>query len=151
MENFLRVKKLRHNVKLPERAHPDDAGIDFFWNPSKNKEYVSIHSGGGYVLETGVAVEIPKGTMLEIKNKSSIASNLQLVVGACVVDHGYSGEVMIDMHNLGLDSQKIEAGQKIAQGVLIPILTPKVEEISHEPYHGNTERGDGGFGSTGSR
>jgi len=151
MSSFLKVKKLRDGVKLPERAHPDDAGIDFFWNPSKTKKVVNIHPNGEYLFETGVAVEIPKGTMLEIKNKSSIASRLQLVVGACVVDHGYSGEVMIDMHNLGIDSQRIEAGQKIAQGVLIPILTPKIEEISHIPYHGSTDRGEGGFGSTGSK
>jgi len=148
-KSFLRVKPLRPGVKVPTRAHAGDAGVDFYWNPSTRRSSANIHSCSGYTFETGVAVEIPEGTMLEIKNKSSVASKYQLLVGACVIDHGYSGEVFIDIHNVGGFTQEIKPGQKIAQGVLVPVFTPQVEVIDYTPYGGKTTRGSGGFGSTG--
>lgn len=148
-KSFIRVKPLRDKVKLPVRAHESDAGIDFYWNPSKPVKIINIHSAQNSLLETGVAIEIPEGTMLEVKNKSGIASKDQLVVGACVVDHGYSGEVFIDLHNVGEFTKTLKRGQKIAQGVLVPVLTPKIEVIDYIPYEGKSTRGSGGFGSTG--
>ena len=131
--------------------HEWDAGIDLFWcSQSPDPHTHIIPSGGSSLLGTGIAVEIPRDTMLEIKNKSSIASKLDLVVGACVVDCGYSGEIFVDIHNIGPDDQYIISGEKIAQAVLIPVYTPVVEEIKYTPYSEGSSRGSGGFGSTGS-
>ena len=103
-------------------------------------------------MPTGIKVEVPHGYMLEIKNKSGIASKRQLVTGACVVDPGYDGEIFVNLHNLGTGTQTISPGDKIAQAVLIPIIHCDVEEV----YDGgilnaDSTRGIGGFGSTGDR
>ena len=88
--------------------------------------------------------------MLQIMNKSGIASKKTLVTGACVVDSGYDGEVFIDLHNIGNDNQRVVEGQKIAQAVLVPIVVPSLEEIEEDNIYGkSTVRGAGGFGSTG--
>ena len=88
--------------------------------------------------------------MLEVKNKSGIASKRQLVVGACVVDSGYDGEVFINLHNIGNTTQILKSGDKLAQVVLVPVNTCGFEVVTGE-INNNTERGDGGFGSTGER
>jgi dUTP pyrophosphatase len=88
--------------------------------------------------------------MLQVMNKSGIATKKQLVVGACVVDSGYSGEVFVNLHNIGNKEVYIHPGQKIAQAVLLPVLTPAIEEVpTDQVYDDETTRGDGGFGSTG--
>ena len=87
--------------------------------------------------------------MLEIKNKSGIASKRQLLVGACVVDAGYDGEVYVNLHNTSTETQTIEPGQKIAQAVLTPIVTCGVEEVFEDLLNTNSARATGGFGSTG--
>ena len=87
--------------------------------------------------------------MLEVKNKSGIASKKQLIVGACVVDSGYDGEVLVNLHNLSPESRIIEPGQKIAQAVLTPIVTCGVGEVTEDSLNRTSTRGAGGFGSTG--
>lgn len=89
--------------------------------------------------------------MLEIKNKSSIASKRQLVVGACVVDSGYNGEVFVNLHNIGFGSQHLEPGQKIAQAVLIPVSYCEIDEMINDDLNKSSTRGDGALGSTGDR
>ena len=87
--------------------------------------------------------------MLEIKNKSGIAFKRQLLVGACVIDPGYDGEVFVNLHNVGTSTQTIEPGQKIAQAVLTPIVTCNIEEVFRDSLNQQSTRQDGGFGSTG--
>jgi dUTP pyrophosphatase len=88
--------------------------------------------------------------MLEVKNKSGIASKKQLVTGACVVDSGYDGELFVNLHNIGERAQVVEPGQKIAQGVFVKIEQPMLIEISEDNiYGGTTARGTGALGSTG--
>ena len=95
-------------------------------------------------------MEVPYGYMLEIKNKSGIASKRQLITGACVVDPGYDGEIYVNLHNIGSATQTIRPGDKIAQAVLIPIIHCKVEEVfDGEILNIDSTRGTGGFGSTG--
>ena len=90
--------------------------------------------------------------MLEIKNKSSIAAKKQLLVGACVVDSGYNGEIFINLHNVGKQTHWFRGGDKVAQGVLIPINLCEIVEVS-DPSELNKDstRGEGALGSTGSR
>jgi dUTP pyrophosphatase len=90
--------------------------------------------------------------MLEIKNKSGIASSRSLVVGACVVDSGYNGEIFVNLHNIGSLTAMVDPGQKIAQAVMVPIVYPEIEEITEDDVYGRqTDRGFGALGSTGDR
>jgi len=147
---------MREGVKLPFRAYPTDDGMDVFYCPSENERdrlydtvdfWIPPHESR--VLPTGLRVEVPKGFMLEIKNKSGIASKRQLLVGACVIDPGYDGEVFINLHNLGNESQVIKPGEKIAQAILIPVVHCGVTEMFEDSLNLDSRRGTGGFGSTG--
>ena len=152
----IKVKLLREGAKVPERMYATDAGADVFYcyKPSEYNHCVGseneyrIGPGSSCVIPTGIKVEVPEGYMLEVKNKSGIASKRRLVVGACVIDPGYDGEVFINLHNLGGETQKIYPGEKLAQIVLIPVEGCNFVEVSNE-ININTERGAGGFGSTG--
>ena len=88
---------------------------------------------------------------MEIKNKSGVASKRQLIVGACVVDPGYDGEIYVNLHNIGTETQKIKPGDKIAQAVLVPIVHCGIEETSEDNLNQGSPRAAGGFGSTGDR
>ena len=142
--------RVRENAKLPVRAHQTDAGMDLFFCPEdgKGKTIFSQHT---QLLQTGLKFEVPEGYMLEVKNKSGIASKRQLIVGACVVDSGYDGEVFVNLHNIGFDSQIIDPGQKIAQAVLIPVNCCEIEEVVEDDLNKGSTRGDGALGSTGDR
>ena len=73
-----------------------------------------------------------------------------MIVGACVIDHGYDGEVLINLHNIGTGTQIIDPGQKIAQGVLVPVVHCGVEEVDNgAAMNVDSPRGKGSFGSTG--
>ena len=89
--------------------------------------------------------------MLEIKNKSGIASKRGLVVGACVVDRGYTGEIFVNLHNPSDRTQTLHAGDKIAQAVFVKITTDVQLVESDSIYDDETSRGDGALGSTGDR
>jgi len=153
----LKVYKMRPGAKLPVRAYQADAGMDLFYCPNSEKKLYSttrnyfIPPKESRLLPTGIKVEVPYGHMLEVKNKSGIASKKQLLVGACVVDPGYNGELYINLHNIGSETQKIGPGDKIAQAVLIPIIHCGIEEVSEDILNQNTQRGTGGFGSTGDK
>ena len=154
----LEFYKIREDAKLPYRAHPNDAGMDLFYCPDLTQESICIWRpnrsfrvppGENCLVPTGLKVDLPPRYMLEIKNKSSIASKRQLIVGACVVDPGYTGEIYVNLHNVGRATQNISDGQKIAQAVLVPIEICGVKEVFTDPEHKETNRGSGGFGSTG--
>ena len=153
----IKVYKIRPEAKLPVRAYQTDAGMDLFYCPNgKRKLYDGtrdffIPPRASRVLSTGIKIEIPYGHMLEIKNKSGIASKRQLLVGACVVDSGYDGEIYVNLHNIGTETQTIKAGDKIAQAVLMPIVHCGVEEVFKDNLNQNALRGAGGFGSTGDK
>ena len=145
----LKVFRVREGAKLPVRAHELDAGMDLFYCPD-GATSINIPPGTSMVLSTGLKVAVPPNHMLEIKNKSGIAAKNQLLVGACVVDSGYDGEIFVNLHNIGSEFKMIESGQKIAQAVLIPIMVPTITEIDEDNVYGSrTERGAGSLGSTG--
>lgn len=143
----IRIKLMRAGAKLPHRAHGTDAGADVFYCPPDDKTCL-LHPGKSSVIPTGVRAEVPPGYMLEVKNKSGIASKRQLIVGACVVDSGYDGEIFVNLHNIGRGTQVINPGEKVAQVVLVPVETCAFVETSEE-INNSSARGSGGFGSTG--
>jgi dUTP pyrophosphatase len=151
---ILRYEKVRLGAKEPVRSNPSDAGLDVFYCPSPENGPLMIQPGQSVVLQTGLRFEVPHGFMLEVKNRSSMASKKHLLVGACVIDPGYSGEVFINLHNVGTQPQLISTGDKIAQLVLIPVYHFECQEAPADTIYNRpvciSSRGEGGFGSTGS-
>ena len=149
-ENFVRVFKTHSKAKIPRRAHNTDAGMDFFYCPKKDLVQKRIEPGASVLLETGIKMEVPADCMLQIMNKSGVASKKHLIAGACVVDEGYNGEIFVNLHNIGNTPQFIEPGQKIAQGVFVRIEKPELTILQEDDiYGGETSRGSGALGSTG--
>lgn len=151
---ILEFAKTRPDVIVPERANPSDAGLDLFFNPPNGEEVV-IDPGRCALLQTGCRFGVPHGYMLEIKNRSGVAAKRSLLVGACVVDSGYDGEVFVNLHNVGVGPQTLKRGDKIAQAVLIPVVHFKAfEQMGDKPdlydYYPITisNRGTGALGST---
>lgn len=113
---------------------------------------MALRPGEAKMFPIGIKAEVPKGFMLEVKNKSSIAGKKQLIVGACVVDSGYDGEIFVNLHNIGKQTHWFSDGDKVAQGVLIPVNLCEVVEVSDSSeLNKDSTRGDGALGSTGSR
>jgi dUTP pyrophosphatase len=145
----IKIKKVRPDAKLPTRAYIDDAGLDFYYCPN-DQEDRDILPQNSAMLNTGFSIEVPDGFMLEVKNKSGIAGKQQLLVGSCVIDRGYTGEVFVNLNNVGNKVQTIKPGQKIAQGVFVKIEKPELVIIEEtENLYDFSERKDGALGSTG--
>jgi len=126
--------------------------MDFFFCPKEDIVQKRIEPGESVLLETGIKMEVPDNCMLQIMNKSGIASKKHLIAGACVVDEGYNGEIFVNLHNIGNTTQFIEPGQKIAQGVFVRIEKPNIRILkSDNIYGGETSRGSGALGSTGDK
>jgi len=152
---ILQYHMLRGDDYPPLRANPSDAGLDLRWTPATSAETtLAIEAGESVLVPTGCTFAIPHGYMMEIKNKSGVAHKRQLLVGACVVDSGYEGEVFVNLHNLGSTTQWLEPGDKVAQGVVVPVVharfvasdTPDIYEWYPITI---SQRGDGALGSTG--
>ena len=145
--------KLRDSAIEPVRANPSDAGLDVFYCPSEETKILKIPAGESVVVETGLKFGVPHGFMLEVKNRSSMAAKKQLIVGACIIDPGYNGELMVNLNNIGNQDRVISAGDKIAQVVMIPIIHFRARKIMTNTLYDNpiciSNRGTGGFGSTG--
>lgn len=131
---------LDHGAYMPTRAHELDAGLDLY---AKNAEY--IPAGDSKVFDTGVHVEIPAGYVGMIKSKSGLNVNHNMTSEG-VIDSGYTGSIRVKLYNHHGGSKIIMQGQKISQLVILPIITPELEVVDSLE---ETERGDGGFGSTG--
>tara|TARA_Y100000296_G_scaffold85461_1_gene121463 strand:- start:3057 stop:3539 length:483 start_codon:yes stop_codon:yes gene_type:complete len=143
------------NAFPPVRENPSDAGLDLRWTPTEVSETLfKIDPGQSVLVPTGCKFAIPHGYMLEIKNKSGVAHKKQLLVGACVVDSGYEGEVFVNLHNIGSETQHLEPGDKVAQAVVVPVVNARfVASGSPDIYEWYpitiSDRGDGALGSTG--
>jgi len=149
---ILEYVALSHCEHKPVRANPSDAGLDLCFNPKDGTQTV-LRPGESAVLATGLKFGIPHGYMFQIMNRSGNAAKRSLMVGACVVDAGYDGEVFVNLHNMSSMKQVIEPGDKIAQGVVIPVVPVRFMETSaDDPYWypiAISDRGDGALGSTG--
>jgi dUTP pyrophosphatase len=141
----MKVQKLR-DVKTPNRGTTVSAGIDFY--VPEDFETTTLAPGESVLIPSGIKVQVPRGYALIAFNKSGVSVKQGLSVGACVVDEDYEGEVHLHMINTSSKEQVIATGQKLIQFVLIPVSYFDVEEVD-EIQSRNTERGSGGFGSTG--
>lgn len=137
----IKFKKLTEDAKIPNYAHPGDAGMDLF-----SQENKTLQPGERYLFKLGIAMELEPGYAFIIKDKSSIPFKYGVTTLGGVVDAGYRGDIGVIMLNTSKEEVTFEKGQKIAQAVIIPIANPKVEEVEELS---DTSRGEGGFGSTG--
>jgi len=143
----------RTDAHEPQRANPSDAGLDVFYSPENPDQAIAIDPGVSRIVPTGLRFGVPHGYMIEVKNRSSVAAKRSLIVGACVVDSGYDGEVFVNLHNIGKQTQYIRSGDKIAQLVMIPVVHFRpMQSKSGDLYRTGitiSDRGDGALGSTG--
>lgn len=143
MSYHLKIKLINEDALLPIQANPGDAGLDLF-----SAEEKIIESGETDLISTGIILELPKGTEAQIRPRSGLAlkHSVTILNSPGTIDEGYRGEIKIILINHGKKDFKIEKQMRIAQMVIAPIVAvniTQVEEIS------NTERGTGGFGSSG--
>lgn len=145
MQYDVRIKKLRENAIVPTYGSEEAAGADLY---AAIEEAVTIEPGDTKMIPTGLAFEIPAGYAGFVHARSGLASKRGLApankVG--VIDSDYRGEVMTALHNHGKVSQTIEPGERIAQMVIAPYITANF--ILSDSLD-DTQRGEGGFGSTG--
>ena len=143
----MKFSKIR-NVKSPNRANDIDAGIDLF--VPEDQKPITLKPQESCVIPAGVKFNVPEGPALVAFNKSGIAVNRKLHVGACVIDCGYQGEVHINLTNVGLIDQYIHPGDKIVQVVLLKLGDSSLQQVKESQlYTSESSRGDGKFGSTG--
>tara|TARA_R110000824_G_scaffold6161_3_gene28293 strand:- start:241 stop:684 length:444 start_codon:yes stop_codon:yes gene_type:complete len=144
----LKVRKLHPEAKLPEKNNESDSGFDLFILKDEDfsGEVFVLDAGKRKIFSTGVALELPAGYGMLIKDRSSVAVKHGVHALAGVIDNGYRGEVKICLTNLSDKSHVFSKGQKVAQGVLHYVPACEVEEIEELS---ETERGDKGFGSSG--
>lgn len=139
------VKLLREGAHMPTYGTAEAAGADLY---ACLEEAVTILPGQTVAIPTGIALEVPKGCAGLVFARSSMGVKRDLApankVG--VIDSDYRGEILVMLHNHGSQERRIEPGERVAQLLITPVFTPgfrQSEELS------DTERGMGGFGSTG--
>jgi dUTP pyrophosphatase len=132
--------KLEEWAYMPERAYATDAGADL-----RTPHDVILLPRGSAVIDTGVHIELPPNTVGMLKSKSGL--NVKHgITSEGVIDVGYTGSIRVKLYNLSDKPYEFKRGDKISQLVVMPILTPTFEQVDEFEA---TERGDGGFGSTG--
>jgi len=137
----LKVKKLSSDAQLPTRGSDGAAGYDL-----QSIESCVILPGKRAVVATGISLELPHGVYGRIAPRSGLAVKHGIQVGAGVVDSDYRGEVKVVLFNHDSNPYLIKSGYRIAQLIMERCETPEVEEIFDTS---DTQRGEGGFGSTG--
>ena len=139
----LKVKRLNPAAILPSYARVGDAGLDLF-----AVKALSIAPGASALVPTGIAIELPPGTEGQVRPRSGLALKHAITVlnTPGTVDEGYRGEVGVILINHGQRMFAVEAGMKIAQLVVTPRIQVEVAEVAALQ---DSERGAGGFGSTG--
>lgn len=144
----LKIKKLKPNAKIPFRATPGSAGMDLY---ACIDEPVTLNKGEKAVIPTGIAIALPNAELCAFifaRSGLAIKHGIGLLNSVGVIDSDYRGEVCVGLINQLDESYTIQPDERIAQMVIMPVsLIPAVEVDKLD----ETERGTGGFGSTGSK
>jgi len=141
-ENFELNIKLEEGGIMPTRANTSDAGLDVY-----SPETVYVYPGEDILIPLNWRCSMPEGYYLLMLNKSGRASKDKLLVGAQVIDSGYRGIAHCNLHNVGRNAITLRKGEKIAQMVVQQVWSGSPVEV--EDLDMITDRGEGGFGSTG--
>ena len=141
------IKRLSDKVVLPKYETEGSSGLDL---AAHINESIEIKPGSTAIIPTGLAVSIPKNFEIQIRPRSGLAAKNQLSVlnAPGTIDADYRGELKVILINLGAKSFLVENGTRIAQMVLCPIVKADLKEVK---TLGDTKRGSGGFGSTGTK
>ncbi len=142
----LKIMRVSEKAVLPLRATEGSAGMDL---SACLEEPVTIAPGERVRIPTGIAIGLPsKETVGLVYARSGMAvrDGIALTNGVGVIDSDYTGEIQVGLINLSKEPYTVNPGQRIAQLVVAPVLVPAIEEVENLT---KTERGDGGFGSTG--
>jgi dUTP pyrophosphatase len=143
-ELVLKVKRMHEDAVVPTRGSVGSVGYDLY-----ALDDYSINPGGKNQIRTGISVQIPSGYYGRIAPRSSLAWINFIDVGAGVIDPDYRGEVKVILYNFSAVTFKVGKGMRIAQMILERVATPPIVEVPNEKELERTERGFGGFGSTG--
>ena len=172
---FTRIRE----VKAPTKAHPTDAGIDFFVPDAKawTEEYksmirtysrnpdnqdlifigvngVEVAPGAHVAIPSGIKTIIPQGLAMMMVNKSGVATKMKLDHSACLIDSEYRDELIFCFFNNNQERVVIEPGMKITQGLIVPVINLKLQECLNCVYDDIAKAGNdrgGGFGSSGTK
>ena len=131
---------LDNGAHMPSRAHSTDAGLDL-----RTPKAVTVPAYGNTTVDTGVHVELPHGCAGLIVSKSGLNVK-HSITSTGLIDEGYAGSIMVKLYNHGGEDYEFEAGDKITQLVVIPVVCEPLEQVS---AFLPSARGDNGFGSTG--
>ena len=139
------IKRLSKNIELPKYETNGSSGMDLSANIEKQ---IKIEPGKTSMIPTGISVSIPKNFEIQIRSRSGLAAKSQISVlnSPGTIDADYRGELKVILINLGNKTFVVEKGARIAQMVLCPIVKAKLKEVDSLD---DTDRGAGGFGSTG--
>ena len=142
----LKIKKLRPNAKVPKRATNGSAGMDL---SACIDESITLAPGQLAIVPTGIAIELPDNScasFLYARSGLGVKHGICLSNGVGVIDSDYRGEVCAGLCNVSDKPYVIEPDERVCQMVIAPVLTPEIVEVGDL---NDTERGAGGFGSTG--
>lgn len=136
---------LREGAHIPQKAHEDDAGFDLY---ASEDFTLKAHSYG--CVPTALSIELPEGYEAQVRPRSGLAAKYGVTVlnAPGTIDAGYRGEIKVILINHGEEDFTITAGMRIAQLVVSPVLRARFVEAS---VLGESDRGDGGFGSSGEK
>lgn len=142
----LKIKRLRPNAVLPTRGSDGAAGLDLY---ACMDEPVTLEPRGLYRIPTGVAIALPDRNTVGLifaRSGLGVKHGISLSNAVGVIDSDYRGELNVGLCNLGNEPYTLNPGERFAQLVIMPVLMPELLETDDL---GETERGTGGFGSTG--
>ena len=139
----LRFKRIHPDAVLPAYAHPSDAGMDL-----RSVDELTLAPGARALVHTGLVMLLPAGYEAQVRPRSGLALKYGVTVlnAPGTIDSGYRGEVGVILANFGDADFQVKKGDKVAQLVIAPVTQPEVVETD---VIDETDRGDGGFGSTG--
>ena len=144
----LKIKKVQENAVIPKRSTEGSAGLDLC---ACIDAPLTLNSGDTALIPTGLAIELPSnqyGAFVFARSGLSIKHGIGLLNAVGVIDSDYRGEIKVGVINQIKEPYTIEPGERIAQLVIMPVATLPVEEAQ---TLGESERGAGGFGSTGTK
>ena len=143
----IQIKKLSTSVSIPKYETPGSSGRDIAAHIENN---IIINPGEKFLVSTGFSIAIPKGYEVQIRPRSGLAAKRSITVlnTPGTIDADYRGEIKVILINLGKEKFIVKNGERIAQMVVCPVVQANLEEVEDLP---DTERGSGGFGSTGTK
>lgn len=144
-KSFLCFEKIHADALIPRRATTGSAGHDIFALAD-----FSIEAHGQTMVATGITMKMPPGHYGQIAPRSGLAAKNSIAVMAGIIDEDYTGEIKVILFNHSAHQFNGKKNQAIAQLIIIPYVAPPIKEVS-DMHHifGGTQRGNGGFGSTG--